>query len=766
MLKKFKNISLKGKLVGIVAGSCILLSVALSTISMLDIKGILIEGTTRSVEEAAKKISSNVMTELESIKVSLKSVAQLDELEEIFEAFDQGFKALPQENQIPLETILRDLEKEYTTNYLNKVSYDLPGVSPRRTTSTYFPKNQSGLIAQYLYISQNPKPIDQRLNYISIPDNTSLYNQAHSKYHNTFLETLNLYKLYDVFLFNLDGDIIYSTYKEKDFATNFLHGPYANTQLGEMYRKALTLNEGEVCISDLDKYEPSYNLLGSFCATPLYKENKCIGVMAYQISLNELFTKHCSTTNRELFDNSGEILVFSKGLDLRTVPFNAERWQKSSEYAYYEKNKSPVTTLKASWNEENAQRGLKGQWGTAIIKDLDGVEQFSSFSPLDPHNTWACVINLPLSHIMMPVKKELLKIAIISISCLAVIIFATYRLLLTLISNPINELTSQIQKRCDLMRDGGEGLDQPIAIEDRAELGDIASYVNQFIATTLEMIRGIKRATGIVNSSTQELMSSANQGSSASSQQAAAVKEVVSTMEDTDQLAKGIAQRISSIVDNANEISSQIKSGSATVTSNLSLMEKIQTSNASSIAEVRTLNSLISNIWDIVGMINSIADQTKIIAFNAELEASSAGEAGKNFQIVATEVRRLADNTVTSTTEIRNKINAIQRTTDTLIDAVEHSTTEIESGCKSAQEIRSVFEKIQEVVISNTDQTQSISTSISQEAYAFEQILLTLKQIEEGVSLLKETTTISSKASQSLGSIVTDLSALVSKYQL
>ena len=72
------------------------------------------------------------------------------------------------------------------------------------------------------------------------------------------------------------------------------------------------------------------------------------------------------------------------------------------------------------------------------------------------------------------------------------------------------------------------------------------------------------------------------------------------------------------------------------------------------ISGIKMLGEKIESIWDIVNIINGIADQTKIIAFNAELEASAAGEAGKNFQIVATEIRRLADSTVSSTNEINN----------------------------------------------------------------------------------------------------------------
>ena len=82
---------------------------------------------------------------------------------------------------------------------------------------------------------------------------------------------------------------------------------------------------------------------------------------------------------------------------------------------------------------------------------------------------------------------------------------------------------------------------------------------------------------------------------------------------------------------------------------------------------IKELNTKMNGIWDIVGIINNVADQTKIIAFNAELEASSSGEAGKNFHIVATEIRRLSDTILDSIKEIKIVIDEIQKASDRLI---------------------------------------------------------------------------------------------------
>jgi hypothetical protein len=130
-------------------------------------------------------------------------------------------------------------------------------------------------------------------------------------------------------------------------------------------------------------------------------------------------------------------------------------------------------------------------------------------------------------------------------------------------------------------------------------------------------------------------------------------------MEDSDSLSKKVAERINEVARIANQTREFVERGYAIIKSNLEKMDEIQATNSDTIAGIRSLGTQIESIWEVVNIINGIADQTKIIAFNAELEASAAGEAGRNFQIVATEVRRLAPHRGSTRNQARIETSAL-----------------------------------------------------------------------------------------------------------
>ena len=160
-------------------------------------------------------------------------------------------------------------------------------------------------------------------------------------------------------------------------------------------------------------------------------------------------------------------------------------------------------------------------------------------------------------------------------------------------------------------------------------------------------------------------------------------------------------------------------------------------------------------------MINGIADQIKIIAFNAELEASAAGEAGKNFEIVATEIRRLADSTVASTTEIKDKINIIEKGANRLVSASVDATQLIENSYKSSKEAEDIFKEINISSEETVDSSKVISKNILMQISGYEQILVTIKQIAQGVSNSAESTSITSKISKDLKNQVDKLKEII-----
>lgn len=256
----------------------------------------------------------------------------------------------------------------------------------------------------------------------------------------------------------------------------------------------------------------------------------------------------------------------------------------------------------------------------------------------------------------------------------------------------------------------------------------------------------------------EKLADSSKDTAATAQDQSAAVKEIVATMEDNTSLSESISKKIKDVSGVASKTCEDVSDGVSYLESNVKQLHEIADANNSTIDGIRALGEKIENIWDIVSLINSVADQAKIIAFNAELEASSAGDAGKNFHIVASEIRRLADGIIDGTKEIKARINEIQQSSDSLILASESGTEKINEGVDKARTLEERFASIKNASEMTASSAGDITTIIQQQAEASEQILITLRQIAFGVDKFKGATESISKTSQKLKDIAENLS--------
>jgi len=309
-------------------------------------------------------------------------------------------------------------------------------------------------------------------------------------------------------------------------------------------------------------------------------------------------------------------------------------------------------------------------------------------------------------------------------------------------------------------------LTETVEVHSKDEIGNLSLHFNTLLSGFKDLIRRVRESTTVLSESIQNLSTSAKEISTTSNQQAAAVKEILSTMEDSDSLSKSNAQKINEVTTVSNSMKADVEKGYDHIKSNIEKMDEIKNTNGETIEGMKSLGEQIQSIWEVVNIINGIADQTKIIAFNAELEASKAGEAGKNFQIVANEIRRLADNTVSSTAEIRSNINEIQRASDSLILASEDGTEKIKEGWELSNNLKEIFDTILSSSEVSAASAGQISVSINQQVSSFGQILLTLMQISEGIDNFVESTRATTSASENLRDITEGLQTIVDKYKL
>jgi methyl-accepting chemotaxis protein len=195
------------------------------------------------------------------------------------------------------------------------------------------------------------------------------------------------------------------------------------------------------------------------------------------------------------------------------------------------------------------------------------------------------------------------------------------------------------------------------------------------------------------------------------------------------------------------------------------MMADIRSKNLKIIEEIKNLTDIVSRIDESVQLIDAIADQTKLIAFNAALEASSSGEAGLRFAVVAGEIRRFADNVAESVVEIKEKIADLQNASGTLISEANNGSRAIDSGYNRMVEQKEVFENIVDVSQNVAIRSQQITNLSKQQELASEQVFTALKEISAGVRQFVTATASTSATADKLNIMSIELKETLAKYQ-
>lgn len=296
--------------------------------------------------------------------------------------------------------------------------------------------------------------------------------------------------------------------------------------------------------------------------------------------------------------------------------------------------------------------------------------------------------------------------------------------------------------------------------------------------TALRQAEDLSRKNGILKSvfqhlragsdtlaaSSEDLAVSTREISVTGNQQAAAVREIVSTMEDANELLDRISQKSSTVQRDSKATAQKAEEGVGSVKTALSKLEAVIDRIAESISLMTNLNEQLASITDIVRLIEGIATQIRIIAFNASLEAVAAGDAGRNFRIVAEEVKRLSDSTMASVKTIREKVNTLIATSDNVVQVSRQDYMALEQSWDLASGIGDMLSGITAEAESSAQATADIDASIGEEAGAFRQIVQTLKEISSGVNNFVESANHSSETTVKLNGIAEQLHGIIVKY--
>ena len=307
--------------------------------------------------------------------------------QEIDDAFRERFVALLEVRRDALAEYLDDVREEVRFWNKNQVM---------REAMTAFsvafdelgPDAQATL--QRLYIDENPFPTGQK-DSLERAEDGSRYSDVHYRYH-YWLRSFLLHRgVYDVFLFQADGDLVYTSFKERDYATNLNTGPFRDTDLGKAFRKALDNPfPSYVTFFDFAPYPPSNGDPAAFVSsTILDDDGTLLGVLAFQIPsdrINEIMQV------RSGMGETGETYVVGTDLLMRSD----SRFSKES------------TTLETRVDTVTTRLALEGQAGFQITDDYRGIPVLSAYAPVEFEGVrWAVLAEIDVAEAQAPVDALL-----------------------------------------------------------------------------------------------------------------------------------------------------------------------------------------------------------------------------------------------------------------------------------------------------------------------------------------------------------------------
>ncbi len=246
--------------------------------------------------------------------------------------------------------------------------------------------------------------------------------------------------------------------------------------------------------------------------------------------------------------------------------------------------------------------------------------------------------------------------------------------------------------------------------------GAIADSINYAIEKLRELVATIDRTSIMVDSAAKQTEGSATHLARAAENQAleiSAVTESIVSMARSIEEVSGNAERSSDVARHSVEVAHK---GGEAVRRTIDGMNTIRETIQDTSKRIKRLGESSQEIGNIVELINDIAEQTNILALNASIQASMAGEAGRGFAVVADEVQRLAERSTNATKQIEVLVRTIQADTNEAVVSMERSTTDVVGGALLAENAGAALDEIEQVSNQIANLVQNISGSARQQA--------------------------------------------------
>lgn len=532
------------------------------------------------------------------------------------------------------------------------------------------------------YITKNPHQLGEKDLYDQAPEAVP-YHFQHGNHHPFFREIKNTNGYYDMFLFSMNGDLMYSVYKEADFATNFVSGTYRESALAKAFVAARDAAPGQIFFEDFAAYAPSDGAPASFLATPVFNaDDTAIGVLAVQVPASQID----ATVNNPIgLGQTGQLYVVGPDMKMRST----SRFENGPTIL---SDVSGLAQVRASLNAQPSaifeSIGIMGETVYTVASQLD----------MSGHQ-WGIIAEMDIAEVNAPAIAARNKMTVVTalVAALSVLLgWLTARSVVRPLGNLGNAMQQVADRNYEIELNEQHRGDEighlsralinfrdKLRASDAAETerqsqqaeqtkvvaqlstaltrladGDLTQMIktpftgeydqlrqdynrtienlNETIGSVVTRASGIRKKSDDMSASSDDLSRRTENQAATLEQTAAALDELTASVRSA---ANG-AREVEEIVGNARKDAQE--------------SEPVVKNAVHAMTEIETSSEQISQI---IGVIDDIAFQTNLLALNAGVEAARAGEAGRGFAVVASEVRALAQRSSDAAKQIKTLIS-------------------------------------------------------------------------------------------------------------
>ncbi|HET7809096.1 MAG TPA: HAMP domain-containing methyl-accepting chemotaxis protein [Steroidobacteraceae bacterium] len=638
---------------------------------------------------------------------------------------------------------------------------------------------------QYQYIAGNPQPLGSKNNLDRAADG-SRYSELHAAIHPYLRTALRQFGLYDIFLIEpRSGNIVYSVFKELDFATSLVSGPYAKTRLGDAFRQTWALDRpGLVALSEFGEYLPSYNDQAAFLGTPVFDGGKKIGVLVVQVpidKINSVMTDDGKWKERGFGDTGETYLVSAADGTPRSVARLAvediDAYGKSVGDAGFAKGLVKAVTTKGTSiglvpikTQATSDVFEKGTAGFGVYPNYAKTPVLGAYAPLSVLGLkWAIIAEIQAAEAFAPVTTVREKVIIwstgIAVALLVLGLLTAFSLLRS-VTRPITKM----QETVNAISEGDFAARTELGGDD--EFGQLSRAFDNLLDDRVARLAEAERENEDLNNSVVQLLQAVAQLSNKDLTAKAPVSaNVIGTVSDSINL---LAHETGRVLSEVTSIAAQVKLSTERV------KRQAESVNATAAAErsdverasenLANANKVMTQVAELAAASNRAAEQatTSTVTALGAVNETVKGMEGIRESIAEAEkrIKRLGERSQ-EITGIVNLINTIAERTHVL--ALNASMQAAAAG-DAGRGFAVVAEEVQRLAESSRQATQQIAQLVNniqiETADTINTVNKTISQVVSGSELAAKSGQQMRETQQSTASLVELVKRITSSAQV